>query len=392
MLLGAMLDAGLPLDALTREVGKVVPHGWRIVPTQVLRGQVRGTHAAVVVEDDRKWDWNQFRNAVSESTLDAGEKLTIQRVFNCLEEAEKEAHGGDASHLHELGTTDTLIDVVGAVAGIRLLRIERLTASPLPTSAGVARSSHGVTASFAPATMSIIRKHRLPVAVGGSASRPTGEAVTPTGAALLATLTDRAHSSQMTIRECGYGAGTRDTADPPNVLGIWIGDAHSSDAREDPDTGHHDETVVLEANIDDSSPEELGYAMERLFDAGALDVWFTPIQMKKNRPGVLMSAMANPDRVSACARAFILHTSTFGVRTRPASRLIASRETIEVEVFDCRVRVKLKLAESSSERTVLDISPEYDDCAALANLVDKPLRQVMQEARRIAWETVNADA
>lgn len=391
MLIGAMLDAGLPLDALTREVGKVAPDGWRIIPTNVRRGQVPSTHAAVAIEDDRRWDWKQFRNAVSESTLDAREKLTIQQVFDCLEEAEREAHGGDASHLHELGTTDTLIDIVGAVAGIRLLGIERLTASPLPATIGIARSSHGVTASFAPATMSIIRKHGLPIAVGGSGSPPYGESVTPTGAALLAALTDRAHPSQMTIRDCGYGAGTRDTADPPNVLGIWIGESHGSDAREDPDTGHNDETVVLEANIDDSSPEELGYAMDRLFNAGALDVWFVPIHMKKNRPGVLMSALAKPDSVAACARAFILHTSTFGVRTRPATRMIASRETIDVEVFGSRVRVKLKLAESSGERTILDVSPEYDDCAALASHISKPLRQVMQEARRAAWETVNPD-
>ena len=398
MLIGAMLDVGLDLGELNREVRRVVPDGWRIDASKVRRGSVPGTHADVVVEDDRRWDWDGFHAAVRESSLPVEDRGRLGSVFECLRVAEAEAHGGDSSHLHELGTTDTLVDAVASVVGLRLLGVARLFASPLQASIGVSRSSHGVNASFAPATMAIIRKHGLKVSIGGGVARPIGESLTPTGAALVATLTTRSESAVMSLTRVGYGAGKRDSDDPPNVAGLWIGE--SSDAQVDdgarPDVDAHAEglgvaaefdKVILEANIDDSTPEVLGYARERLFAEGALDVWVTPIQMKKDRPGFLLSALVSADRFPACAEVFLRETSTFGARYRQVTRLAAGRELVEVQVDGATVQVKLKVIDGN----VVDAVPEYDDCAEVARSTGRPLELVMTDARHLAWQIVSVD-
>ena len=398
MLIGAMLDVGLDVDALRREVSRVVPGGWRLVASKVQRGAVSGTHADVVVEDGRRWDWTRFVAAVRKSSLPVADQDRIVSVLQCLREAESEAHGGDTSHLHELGTTDTLVDVVAAVVGLRLLGIARVSMSPLPASVGVSRSSHGVHASFAPATMAIIRKHGLPVSVGGAVGAPLGEALTPTGAAILATLTGRHGRSVMSVERVGYGAGTRDSADPPNVVGLWIGESRSvpGDEGSASDVGAlaaelgvsaESDKVILDANIDDSTPEMLGYARERLFAEGALDVWVLPIQMKKDRPGFMLSALVPCGRLTACAAVFLRETGTFGVRFRSVTRIAAEREVIEVSVGEHTVGVKLKVTGGE----VIDAVPEYEDCAAIARTLGHPLESVMREARVAAWQRVMAD-
>ena len=398
MLIGAMLDVGLDADALRREVGRVVPDGWRLVASKVQRGAVSGTHADVVEEDGRRWDWTRFAAAVRESSLPIADQDRIASVLECLRAAESEAHGGDASHLHELGTTDTLVDVVAAVVGLRLLGIARLAMSALPASVGVSRSSHGVHASFAPATMAIIRKHGLPVSVGGAVGAPLGEALTPTGAAILAMLTGGHGRSVMSVDRVGYGAGTRDSADPPNVVGLWIGESgggHRDDVSP-ADVGAvaaelgvaaESDKVILEANIDDSTPEVLGYARERLFAEGALDVWVLPIQMKKDRPGFMLSALVPRGQLTACAAVFLRETGTFGVRFRSVTRFAAVRDVIKVSVGEHTVGVKLKMIGDE----VVDVVPEYEDCAAIARTMGRPLESVMQEARVAAPQSLTAD-
>lgn len=391
MLIGAMLDVGLDAEALRREVGRVVPDGWRIVASKVQRGAVSGTHADVVVEDGRRWDWDSFGAAVGASSLPVEERARITSVLECLRLAESEAHGGDSSHLHELGTTDTLVDVVAAVVGLRMLGIGSLFASALPASVGVSRSSHGVHASFAPATMAILRRYGLPVSIGGAEGKPRGEALTPTGAAILATLTAGRGRAVMSVGCVGYGAGKRDSADPPNVVGLWVGE--SGDTAEPSDfeavvdelgVAAESDKVILEANIDDSTPEVLGYARERLFAAGALDVWVTPLQMKKDRPGFMLSALVQRDRLAACAEVFLRETSTFGVRCRPVTRFVAGREFIDVAVGESTVRVKLKVIDGE----VVQVAPEYEDGAAVARLTGRSLESVMAEARSVAWRVV----
>ena len=398
MLIGAMLDVGLDLGELNREIERVVSDGWRIDMTKVRRGSIVGTHADVVVEDGRRWDWDGFDSAVRDSSLPAVDCGRIESVFECLRVAEAEAHGGASSHLHELGTTDTLVDVVASVVGLRLLGVVSLFASPLPASSGVSRSSHGVNASFAPATMSIIRRHGLKVSVGGAVARPIGESLTPTGAAIVASLSSPSKSRVMSLARVGYGAGKRDSDDPPNVVGLWTGES-SDGAGDDAERFDLDalanglgvaaesDKVILESNIDDSSPEVLGYARERLFSEGALDVWVTSIQMKKDRPGFLLSALVSADRLPACAKVFLRETSTFGVRYRRVSRLVAGRDIVEVQVGGTAVRVKLKVIDGD----VVDGVPEYEDCAEVARTTGRSLASVMTDATHLARRLMSCD-
>lgn len=400
MFLGALLDVGLIIDALDAEVRKVVPEGWRLHPSQARRGAVRGTHVAVDLDDGRRWDWTEFGRAIHESHLPDTDRLRASQVFDVLMAAETEAHDGDASHLHELGTTDTLVDIVGAVVGLRLLGIERLHASPLPMSVGVARSSHGVTASIAPATMAIVRQHGLPLATGRSASMPTGEAVTPTGAALTAVLADpREAALQMRIKDVGYGVGTRDAVDPPNVLGLWLGDSapasagypstELASAAEALAMDQESDKWLLETNIDDATGEMLGYAMERMFAAGARDVWMTQILMKKGRPGTTLSAIVASERLTDVARAVMSETTTFGMRCTPLQRLVAQRRVVRVVVDGVEVGAKVRLGADGAQL----IAPEYDECAELARRRGVPLAEVMRAVeQRVRAQLSQADS
>jgi uncharacterized protein (TIGR00299 family) protein len=283
-----------------------------------------------------------------------------------------------------VGAVDSIVDVVGAAIGLEALGIDRLYASSLPLAGGTVRSRHGPLPLPAPATLELIARVGAPTrpAPGG------GELVTPTGAAILAELATF-EQPPMRVRRIGYGFGTRELP-WPNVLRLWLGEpaapgsaglwpapvgVSETEAGQRPAVPEgdliRDEVVLVETNLDDASPELLGYAMERLFEAGALDVYFTPIQMKKNRPGTLLGVIAPPDRADALARIILAETTTLGVRLRPLARLIAERREATVETPLGPVRVKLKRL---GDRTVA--APEYDDCARLARSGGVPLAEV----------------
>ena len=404
MLLGAMIDVGLDPDDLATEIRRVVPTGWRLEPSKVRRGAVNGTQVKVVLEDDRRWGWSDFATAVENTRLESADKVDIGRAFDALKAAESEAHDGDTSHLHELGTTDTLVDIVGAVVGFRLLGIERIIASPLPVPTGVARSSHGVTSAIAPATMSVIKTHRLAVSTG---RQPVGEAVTPTGAVLVATMTEFARATPFTVESVGYGAGARDVADPPNVLGLWIGesvddsetsvlpprsrrglDVRTFERAGDIELGYDADKWLLETNVDDSTGEQLARLMEVLFNRGALDVWFSPINMKKNRPGIALSVLVPSDAVNACIQAITLESTTFGVRCNPVDRYVHAGGMMRVELpgTDLEVRVRTKLAGGR----VVQFAPEYEDCVAVAEALGLGLPTVYQRVTALAMRESNS--
>jgi uncharacterized protein (TIGR00299 family) protein len=290
MLLGALLDAGLELDALRNSLSQLNVGGFELSSSSVIRGGVKATLAHVDLDDsgNRIRDWSEFEKPIAESELPAEVKSSALGVFDLLAEAESAAHGTtkEQTHLHELGTVDTLVDVVGVIIGLHLMGIEKIHASPFPLSSGISKSSHGVMAATAAATAAIYRITGASVR-GVGAYGPFGEAVTPTGAALvstIATFQPVAFAPSLT----GYGAGNRNPDEYPNVVGLWIGESAMSAQSDLP---IEDDIRLLETNIDDMSGEMLGYVQGRLFQAGALDVWTTPTQMKKGRPAVMLSLL-----------------------------------------------------------------------------------------------------
>ncbi len=387
MLLAAMLDVGLDRAELERELSRIVPEPFELSTSKTTRGAVSATHVDVILVDEsvQQLRWHDFYRYIDESDLPETDRTKIGAIFNCLRRAEGEAHHEPTgtTHLHELGTLDTLIDIAGAVVGMRLLGIECLHASPLPASIGMSSSSHGKGASIAPATFSIIKNARLPINVS-AAHPPKGECVTPTGAAIVAT-SATFKAANMTIDAVGYGAGTRNVDTPPNVVGLWLGRSATEPSplqRTAANVGVKSQTdvVLIEVNLDDMTGEELGHVMATLFEAGALDVWTSPIQMKKSRPAVILSAIAKQSDLDTVASTFFAQTSTLGVRLRGLERLVAEREIITVATEYGDVRVKLRKVAG----VVTQIAPEYDDCATSATNHSVPLRRVTDAAKEAA--------
>ncbi len=387
MLISAMLDAGLPLGKLNSELCKIVSDDFRIRDRKTSRGAIAATHIDVISSeaDSQRMDWDAFYSCIDRSQLPSSDNEKIRSIFKCLQNAEVQAHGthSAAEHLHELGTIDTLVDIAGAVVGLRLLNVHSLHSSPLPASTGISSSSHGTGASFAPATMAIIQNTGLPIRISG-AYQPAGECVTPTGAAIVATLSSFSPVN-MQIEMIGYGAGTRESERPPNVVGLWIGDlVHDAPALEQTAESIgvelQSDTVQIETNLDDVTGEELGFAMERIFDAGALDAWVTPIQMKKSRPAFVLSAICNLSDLNRVAKAVFKYTTTLGLRVRSLKRFVAAREMVVISTEYGDVTVKLRRQGGD----VTHVSPEYDDCASIASRLGVPIRHVVDAALRAA--------
>ena len=377
ILLGAMLDVGLSLDDLRAELEKLPDRGYDLSAEHVKRGALDATLLHVNLDDDgrRPRGFADFTASIQQSGLSGATKQTAGRIFDALENAETAAHGGTPGHLHELATVDTLVDVVGAVAGLELLGVDRLHASPFPAGSGSARSEHGPMAGVSPATMAIYQSTGAPVRAGG-ATAPQGETVTPTGAAVVSTLADFS-SVSMTIRRSGYGAGQRDPSSHANVAGLWLGEEVGNAANAAPiATG----LTLLETNIDDMPGELFGHVQERLFELGARDVWFTPIQMKKNRPGILLSALLPDDIADSAADLLFTETSTFGIRRRPVERYESERELVEFKSSLGRVTLKLK----KQHGKVIQVAPEYEDCRRVAAEHGLALAEVMDRIRREA--------
>ncbi len=383
MLLGALLDAGLPLEDLRRVLDRLNCGGFEISASSVKRGGIEATLAGITLDESgrKTRNWDDFERTIAESSLSPAVKSTAQEVFDLLARAESAAHGvsKEETHLHELGTVDTLVDVVGVIAGFELLGVEQVHASPFPLSMGTSKSSHGVMAATAAATAEIYRINGAPVRAGGPFG-PTGEAVTPTGAALVTTLASLDPVS-FTAESTGYGAGNRDPENVPNVVGLWIGETARETASDLP---IDDDLVLLETNIDDMTGEALAYVQERLMESGALDAWLTPIHMKKGRPAVLLSVLCRPADESDLANLVFRESTTLGVRRRRAERYVADRETIIVSVRDSEVRVKVKRMDGE----VVGVHPEYEDCREVAMRTGVPLRDIVESAASAARDSL----
>ncbi len=308
----------------------------------------------------------QILELISRARIPEQAKKNASAVFRRLGEAEARVHGVQIErvHFHEVGAVDSICDIVGACLAFELLGVTRIHCSAVNTGSGTVHTEHGLLPVPAPATAALLEGR--PVYARG----PAMELTTPTGAALATTLaSDFGPMPPMRIHATGYGAGDRDFPENANVLRAIIGDS----------SGAEESTTVsiIEANIDDSTPELLGHAMARLLEAGALDVTLSPLQMKKNRPGVLLSVIAAPERQDDLAQLIFAETTTLGVRMYHAERRVQARRFASVETGYGSVRVKV---------TETGFAPEFEDCRKLAIETRKPLKQVLADVHLAYWK------
>ncbi len=368
MLLGALLDAGAPVATLDEVIAALDLHDRvRVVTERVQRGAIGATQVRVIEADPGAGrSASELIAMVSAAPLPTVVRERSLDALSRIANVEASIHDGDPGdvHLHELGGLDTLLDVCGAFALLHALGIDRLVCSPLPYARGTVGTLHGTLPTPGPATLELLRGAPL---LGTDAG---DELVTPTGAAIVAVAADGwGELPALTLDAVGYGAGTRELPDRPNVLRVVIGHAAEPAATTT-------QVVLLEANLDDLVPELIPDAVQRCSEAGALDVWTTPVQMKKGRPGVVVSALARPGDERAVAAALLEHTSTLGVRVSTLHRYELERRTEEVEVDGRPIRIKVGVLDGR----VVNVAPEHDDCAAVAAATGRSVKQIWAEA------------
>lgn len=387
MLLGALLDSGLPLATLQAELSQLDLGGYQLAAVAGTRCEIRGTQLTVALDDSGRERLSPRRqlDIIAASSLPEPVKIQSTQILNALWLAESRVHGiaPEDLELEELGTVDTLVDVAGFALGLHHLGIAAVYAAPLVLGAALPPRWPGGYANPAPATLELAAMAAAPLAPELPMHREAGELTTPTGAAIITALA-RFTRPAMTIDAVGVGLGSRDPADFPNVVRIWRGETADNPAAAEPPAPLQTGLVLLETNLDDVTGETLGYAQERLFALGALDVWHTPIQMKKNRPGIILSALLPPELETAAVELILRETPTLGVRRRLVERYAARRETIVVETAAGPVQVKVKYLAGQA----IAASPEYEDCRRIALATGRPLWEVYQEVAGLAGERV----
>jgi len=363
MILGALLDAGLKLPELEAELAKLPLRGYRILSQSAQRDALRGTQVTVNIEKPST-SHTSLRNILAlleTSALSSKVKTQASAIFKRLADAEGRVHGisPEEVHFHEVGAVDSIVDVVGSVIGLELLGIEALYSSPLPSGAGQVSTEHGIFPVPAPATLELMAMAHAPIRVSHQVQ---AELVTPTGAAIITTLASF-ECPPLTLECIGYGVGARQLAELPNVLRIWVGQL------EQPSGGA---MLLLECNIDDMNPQLYGHVMERLLAEGAGDVWFTPIQMKKNRPAVMLSVLVPAALHHSAVDLIFRETSTLGLRVQHIKRREAEREITKVATSLGRVSVKVKRLGG----VTISLTPEYEECRELALKHSLPLQEI----------------
>jgi pyridinium-3,5-bisthiocarboxylic acid mononucleotide nickel chelatase len=371
MTLGALLDAGCDIEYLRGELRGLQVSGWELSGEKVWKNGMAATYARVKTEDQQKHrSLSAILEILKNSQLAPVVRERAAAIFQKLGEAEARVHDVplEKIHFHEVGAVDAIVDIVGACIGFHALGIERFACSPLNVGGGTAKMAHGVLPVPAPATANLLQ---------GKPTYSNGvhrELVTPTGAAIVATLCDSfGPQPAMSVSAIGYGAGTADLEGQPNVLRIMIGDAPERIV-----PAQDQEITVIEANLDDMNPQIYGYFQEKALAAGALDVFTTSVQMKKNRPGTLLTVLCRPADAQGLMSLIFAETTTFGVRSYTAQRRVLPRESVKVKTKFGEVRVKL----SRVNGRVLHAAPEYEDCRKLAKENNVPLQRVINEALR----------
>jgi uncharacterized protein (TIGR00299 family) protein len=380
MILGALVDAGLALEELRAALATLPLGGYTLEAERVTRAGMAATRVHV-----RRDDTPQPRRTLADildilarSGLPEADRERAGQVFRLLAEAEGRVHGvrPEEIHFHEVGAVDAIVDVAGAVVGLRLLGAEQVYVSAMPLGGGSVRAEHGVLPAPAPATLELLAAAGAPLRPG--AGEPQMELVTPTGAAILTAL-GRFERPAMALRRIGTGAGGRDVPGRPNVLRVWLGESEARDAVR---------TMLLaETNVDDMPGEFFGHAMERLFAAGAVDVWFTPIQMKKDRPATMLSVLCRPELEEVVVATLLRETSTLGVRVREVRRHEAPRERIDFDSSLGPATVKVKRMPGGPPH----VAPEYEVCRTLAVQSGLPLAEVYRIVSQEATEHLSAE-
>lgn len=368
MTVGALLDCGVPLDYLQAELAKLgLPTGSYVLSAErTERRHIAATKFGVAVHDHHTHrHYGGIDRMIAESALTERARETARRIFHRLAEAEALVHGVavEQVHFHEVGAVDSIVDIVGAAICLDFLGVERIHASALPLGGGFVETAHGRLPVPAPATAELLRGLEVHTACGN------GERVTPTGAAIVAALAELSGPRPaMKLDRIGCGAGDRDFEDCPNIVRAFLGEAAAESGPE---------VVVVETNIDDSTGEVLGHVMELLLEEGALDVFFTPIQMKKNRPAVQLSLLCPPERLDRLCGLILSETSAIGLRHYPVSRTVLERRIEEHATPYGTLRFKFVY----DRGILLRGTPEYDECRRVAQERGIPLQEVMQVAR-----------
>ena len=370
MFVAALLDLGVPLKTLRSELRKIRTLEFDLRTDKKFVHSIRAAQFRVIcAKQEAPRSWKEVRKLIQDSKLGAGVKNTGLEVFTRLAEAEAKIHGiaVEKVHFHEVGATDSIIDILAAAVGIHELGIDALHFSPVPLGRGMTRSRHGPLPLPGPATLELLKN--LP-SFGVDVE---GETVTPTGAALVRALGE-SYGAQpgMTIEAIGYGAGQAQFPTRPNLFRLVLGRAAPPSSEE--------EVLLLETNIDDMNPQLYDHVMDRLFSAGARDVFLSAIQMKKNRPATLLSVICEPDKRQKLSKIILQETTTIGVRYHAVKRIILRRQTKKIKTRYGEVTVKIVEQPDGRKRA----TPEYDDLRRIAAAQKLPIKRIHDEVMRAA--------
>jgi len=393
MFLGATLDLGVSEEALRAELAKLNLNGFQVSSRRVIKQSISATKFDVIVAEESALHppspslrrashehrgYTEIAGMIGASTLDENVKKRALSVFRRIGEAEAKIHGValEKIHFHEIGAVDSIVDIVGACIAVNMLGVDEIHASPPRLGSGFVETAHGRFPVPAPATLELLKG--IPI----QSSKENVELVTPTGAALLAEFCATfGPMPAMSIEKIGYGAGTRDLDKTPNVLRAVLGVASAVPSQSADET---DTITVIETNIDDMNPQLYADVMERLLAGGALDVFLTPVQMKKNRPGTLLTVLCESNRVDALAELLLAHTTSFGVRVHEAQRRKLQREIVTVTTKFGEIEVKVGRLGGD----IVTRSPEFESCKQAAAKYKVGVKDVYNETTRAAGETL----
>ncbi len=394
MCLGALLDCGLPWQYLVDSLKSLgIEQEYQLRTETVIRNGQSATKVHVNLQQQHQHDHNsqhhhfsarhlpEIKNLIQSASLSDRVKHWSLSIFQNLAIAESEVHGipPEKVHFHEVGATDAIVDIVGTCIGLDWLDIDQLYCSAMPTGGGTIQAAHGKLSVPVPAVVKLWQTREVPIYSNGIKK----ELVTPTGAAIATTLAiDFGEPPAMKLAKIGLGAGSRDL-EIPNILRLWIGEAEVNQ----PKFKLKQETItVLETQIDDLNPQAVAYTLDQLLTAGALDVFTQSIGMKKSRSGILLTVICHPEIANICQTIIFSETTTLGIRERTQHRSILDREIKPVETKYGAVRIKIASWGEGTNRQILNVQPEYEDCAALARQHNVPWREISQSAIA-AWES-----
>ena len=372
MVLGAMVDAGINIKAVKKELNKLDLDGYKLTTSEVKRKGIGGTKVDVIVDKKKHLhhtSYKDIKRLIERSKLAKKIKEDSLNIFKNIAEAEAKIHRTSAAHVHfhEVGAIDSIVDVVGAAICINLLNPDIILSSPINTGMGMVKTEHGILPVPAPATAEMLK------GFPSYSSDIKFELATPTGVGIITTMAKSSNTMpNMKTNAIGYGAGSKDFLDSPNLLRIMIGEDYS--------TSEQDSITVIESNIDDMNPQFYDHIMNRLFKAGALDVFMTPIIMKKNRPAVKITALSENDSVNRLADILLSETTSFGLRMYKTERLKLKKEikTIKTEYGN----VKVKIGKRNSK--IIKVVPEYEDCKKIAEEKGIPIKDIYEKVKASA--------